>query len=68
MEATKTVEQLRCYAQKLANDWHEPCLIVLDPPASPIHGQTATIPYCVVESMATKQEKAVAVQTIYPTN
>ncbi len=61
-------EQLRSFAQRLANEWYEPCLIVLDPPESEVGKFQSVIPYVVLESMATKREKAAAVQTIYPTN
>jgi len=71
METTPLVDdraKLRRFGQELANRWYEPCLIVLDPPASEINGYQSQTPYVVLTSQASKAERVAAVERIDPTN
>jgi hypothetical protein len=67
METEKAVtDKLRTLAQRLANEHQEPCLIVLDPPPSPVQKTESVIPYVVLLSQSCQEERRAAVQTIYP--
>ena len=64
--STPVTDKLRVYAQRLANEWHEPYLIVLDPPPSPVSGTASVIPYVVLQSQASMEERRAAVETVQP--
>ncbi len=65
---SRTADELRPLAQRLANDWHEPCFIVIDPPPSEVCQHTSVIPFVVLLSQSTKREQAAAVEKVGPNN
>lgn len=65
---SRTVDELRPVAQRLANEWHEPCLIITVPPERPADHSRDRLPYVVLLSMATKEEQAAAVEKVGSNN
>jgi ribonucleoside-diphosphate reductase alpha chain len=63
--ATPPQTRLQLLAQETADRWKEPVLLISEPPPSKI-GQTPTIPYAVLESRATAEELAAAVERVLP--
>lgn len=65
---SRTVDELRPVAQRLANEHHEPCLIVETPPEREGDHMRGRIPFVVLLSQSTKAEQNSAVEKVGPNN
>jgi hypothetical protein len=50
--------KLRAFAQRLANDWHEPALLILEPPDTEVNHETRIGAYVALLSGTNSRERA----------